>query len=90
MGGFKLNGPNVYIKSFSNSKMKCLCRGLCIDITKEQELKFIQKNSMTLESFHAIFNDKYIKYHVYESDDESEDDESKYLPKILNYSIIKK
>ncbi len=65
MGGFELHGPTKKIKYVYTSDLRCKCSGLRMDISKEQEDKFIGKTSMTLAEFHSIFDNQYEKTHIY-------------------------
>jgi len=89
MGGFELTGPTKKIKYVYTSSLRCKCLGLRIDISKEQEDKFIGKTSMTLNEFHSIFDNKYTKYHVYvaNSKDMSKKNYKEDPNPILNYTI---
>lgn len=84
MGGFTLFGPNVTIAYVHTSDIRCKCLGLRISITEEQEKKFMGNNTITLDEFNKIFDNKYINEHIYVSDNIQEDPNKQ---KILNYTI---
>lgn len=65
MGGFTLHGPTKTIKYLHKTSARCKCPGLHANITKEQEDRFIGRESMTLAEFHNIFNNMYIKEHIH-------------------------
>ncbi len=84
MGGFTLFGPNVTIEYVHTSDIRCKCLGLRVSITEEQEKKFMGNNTITLDEFHKIFDNKYIDYHIYVSNSTQEDSNKQ---KLLNYII---
>ena len=73
MGGFYITGPTKTIKYKHMTNISCKCPGEFIDATQEQEDKFVGKTSMTLEEFHSIFDNKYIKSHIHVHDPKAKD-----------------